>query len=47
MAKETKGKTLEEIAGRFGDTVATETMNELITAHDNEVEQGPRVAKVN
>jgi hypothetical protein len=47
MARETKGKTLEEIAGLFGDTVATETMNELITAHDNELEQGPRDAKAN
>ncbi len=39
LAKETKGKPLEEIAGLFGDTIAAETLDSLIVTNDAELEQ--------
>lgn len=36
LARETKGKPLEEIAALFGDPVAAQTMDELMTARDHD-----------
>ncbi|OAG37614.1 hypothetical protein AYO21_08222 [Fonsecaea monophora] len=46
LAKETKGKPLEEIAGLFGDEIAAETLENLVIAHDAEVEETKEVPKV-
>jgi hypothetical protein len=47
LAKETKGKPLEEIAGLFGDTVVATTMTELIRTHDAEIESSLDDGKAN
>ncbi|OAP58403.1 hypothetical protein AYL99_07493 [Fonsecaea erecta] len=45
LAKETKGKPLEEIAGLFGDQVAAETLENLILTHDTVLEETKEIPK--